>query len=192
MPLTARKIASRTALVTALASVAIGAPAAQAGPIASASANCRGADAQPGSVSATTFRASTLCLVNRERSARGMRKLRTNKRLGRAARGHAEDMVRRTYFAHDSLSGKTFIDRIEHAGYMRRAHSWTVGENLAWGTGHEATPRQIAIAWMHSPEHRANILKRRYREIGIGIVEAAPQHGAGHGATYATDFGSRH
>jgi uncharacterized protein YkwD len=44
---------------------------------------------------------------------------------------------------------------------------------------------------MHSPGHRANILNRRFRDIGIGIVLGAPvivpvSSGA---ATYTTDFG---
>lgn len=41
------------------------------------------------------------------------------------------------------------------------------GENLARGN---VTPRQVVNAWMRSPEHRANILKRRYTHIGVGSV----------------------
>ena len=33
-----------------------------------------------------------------------------------------------------------------------------------------ARPREIVAAWMNSPGHRANILHRRFREIGIGVV----------------------
>jgi uncharacterized protein YkwD len=45
---------------------------------------------------------------------------------------------------------------------------------------------------MHSDGHRRNILDRRFRHIGIGVVTGAP--GDVHGqpaATYTTDFGSR-
>jgi uncharacterized protein YkwD len=211
MSLTTRTFAPPTALAAALAALAIGVPAAQADTATSsvghmtagqskptskprartAGAGCPGTDARPGSVSVGSFRASTLCLLNRERRARGMRKLRTNKRLGRAARGHASDMAQRDYFAHDSLSGQSFTDRIRHTGYLSHARSWTVGENLAWGTGHKGSPREIVVAWMNSPEHRANILQRRFREIGIGVVGGAPQGNAQGGATYATDFGAR-
>jgi uncharacterized protein YkwD len=45
---------------------------------------------------------------------------------------------------------------------------------------------------MRSKGHRRNILDRRFRNIGIGVVNGAPEKG-GHGpaATYTTDFGFR-
>jgi uncharacterized protein YkwD len=48
-------------------------------------------------------------------------------------------------------------------------------------------------AWMGSPPHQANILDRRFREIGIGVAGGAPaQLGPGEqAATYATEFGQR-
>jgi uncharacterized protein YkwD len=45
-------------------------------------------------------------------------------------------------------------------------------------------------SWMASPGHRANILKRRFHVIGIGVVDGVPVAGGGAGATYTTDFGS--
>jgi uncharacterized protein YkwD len=46
--------------------------------------------------------------------------------------------------------------------------------------------------WMHSPGHRANILSRTFKEIGIGIARGAPESGqGGDAATYTTDFGFR-
>jgi uncharacterized protein YkwD len=134
---------------------------------------------------------STICLVNAERTQRGMRPLRINRRLSRAATRHAGDMVRRTYFSHDSLSGASFVDRIRKAGYLRGPRGWVVGENLAWGTGDRSSPAAIVQAWMNSPGHRANILQRRFREVGIGMVMAAPEELPGPAATYATDFGAR-
>ncbi len=41
--------------------------------------------------------------------------------------------------------------------------------------------------WMNSAGHRANILSRQFRLIGIGIANGRPTGGGG--ATYATDFG---
>jgi uncharacterized protein YkwD len=182
----ARTFALRTALAAVVAALAITAPAAQAG-----SAGCPNADARPGQASSQAFRSSTLCLLNRERSARGMRRLRQNRRLASAARGHATDMVRRDYFAHNSLNGSNPKDRIRRAGYLKRARKWVVGENLAWGTGSRGTPREIVVAWMNSPSHRVNILKRRFREVGIGIVGGAPTSSPRPAATYTTDFGAR-
>ena len=72
--------------------------------------------------------------------------------------------------------------------YTPRNAGWALGENLAWGTGRLATPREIMRAWMDSPGHRANIVKRSYREIGIGVVTGVPSD-RGAGATYTADFG---
>jgi uncharacterized protein YkwD len=45
-------------------------------------------------------------------------------------------------------------------------------------------------AWMHSPGHRANVLKPGFRELGVGVVARVPVGGAA-GATYTVDFGVR-
>jgi uncharacterized protein YkwD len=128
----------------------------------------------------------TLCLLNRERAQHGLRPLRLSKRLGRASLRHSRNMVRKHFFQHGN-----FVARILNARYVTRRQAWSLGENIAWGTGSLATPAQTVRAWMHSPGHRANILNRRFRDIGIGIVLGAPvivpvSSGA---ATYTTDFG---
>jgi uncharacterized protein YkwD len=156
---------------------------------ASASA-CGAADARPGQVSVRQLGLATRCLVNRERARRGLRRLRENRRLSLAARRHARDMALRNYFSHQSLSGATFLDRIRRTGYLRGASYWTVGENIAWGEGRLASPREIVRAWMGSPGHRANILARRFRNIGLGVARGAPVGGAD-GGTYVHTFGAR-
>ena len=96
-------------------------------------------------------------------------------------------MVAKRYFAHDSKSGATFSARIKRTGWTRSRRSYTIGENIGWGGGSLATPRSMVRAWMGSAGHRANILSRSFRMIGIGIANGAPN--GGDGATYATDFG---
>jgi uncharacterized protein YkwD len=162
-------------------------------PARAAQATCAHASASPRSASVAQTRAATLCLLNAERARHGLPNLRDNRRLRRAAQRHAGDMARRHYFAHDTPSGRSVVDRVRAAGYLRGVHAWTVGENLAWGSGRLATPRQIVAMWMHSPGHRANILSRSFREIGIGVSTGVPVSGdaAARGGTYATDFGSR-
>ena len=44
---------------------------------------------------------------------------------------------------------------------------------------------------MRSPDHRANILQRGFKEIGISIVNGAPIEDQTRAATYATEFGAR-
>jgi uncharacterized protein YkwD len=139
--------------------------------------------------SGTSARATTLCLVNAERAAHGVRPLRLDQRLSRAALRHSRDMVANRYFAHESRSGAGFSARIASTGWMRGRSRWNVGENLAWGSGALATPRAIVKAWMHSAGHRHNILQPRFHAIGIGIGAGAPA-GNGSGRTYTTDFGS--
>jgi uncharacterized protein YkwD len=153
---------------------------------------CKRAGAEPNKVSHRVVVRATLCLLNKARARHHVRRLRLHRRLGRAARGHSADMARRGYFSHNSRSGASFLDRIRRAGYLRRARRWSVGENIAWGTGRLATPRAIVRAWMNSPGHRANILNGRFREIGVGITYSAPVRVAGRSAaTYTTDFGMR-
>ncbi len=159
---------------------------------AKASSSCQNTTKRPGEASIDAMAASTVCLLNKQRARRGLRKLRLDSRLSRAARSHTVDMVRRNYFSHVSRSGSDIVDRLSRTGYMRGARAWTVGENLAWGSGTRSTPSEIMEAWMRSPGHKANILQRRFREIGIGVVFAAPRNVGGlPAATYTTTFGYR-
>ena len=50
-------------------------------------------------------------------------------------------MVSQGYFDHTSPDGDTFVDRILDAGYAKSNDGWTLGENLAWGTGDLSTAR---------------------------------------------------
>ena len=163
-----------------------------AGPASAAPAPCANADTKPGQGSEAVLATATVCLVNRERTRRGMRSLRTNARLSQAALSHTEDMVQKRYFEHVSKTGTDVVDRLLSTGYLGRVRSWLVGENLAWGTNSLSTPRQTVVNWMNSPGHRANILKRRFREIGIGVVFHAPSGTSDPvAATYTTTFGYR-
>jgi uncharacterized protein YkwD len=151
---------------------------------------CESAGATPAQAAKRTMVRATLCTLNAQRERYGLPPLRLNKRLSRAARRHARDMVRRDYFSHDSLGGGTFVDRIRRTGYLTGVRSWTVGENLAWGTDSRSAPRAITTMWMNSPGHRANILSASFREVGIGLVIGAPGVSGGSAATYATEFGA--
>jgi uncharacterized protein YkwD len=132
-------------------------------------------------------RDATLCLLNRVRARHGLPGFRLNAKLSRAARRHSRDMVRHRYFAHDSRNGRSPFDRMRATHYVPRSATWWLGENIGWGSGSLTQPAAMVRAWMHSPPHRANILSRHFRDIGIGIVPGAPVGGAG--ATYTTDFG---
>jgi uncharacterized protein YkwD len=149
---------------------------------------CVDADLAPDGANGDRIRDAILCLHNQIRRDRGLPLLRANGRLRDAAEGHSENMVSRGFFDHTTPTGVTMVDRILRSRYTNRNQGWTLGENLAWATGTMATPRGVVKMWMNSPGHRANILKRAYREIGVGVVTGTPT-GSSRGATYTTDFG---
>jgi uncharacterized protein YkwD len=163
-----------------------------AAPAKQRQAPCANADLMPVAGNLSTVRAAVLCLHNRERAAHGLPSLHESFKLRIAAAGHSNHMVSKHFFDHTSPSGSDMVDRILGTGYARN-QGWALGENIAWGTGDLATAAQIERAWMHSPAHKANILRRTYREIGIGIAVGAPVTDAGgmDGATYTADFGAR-
>ncbi|HEU0023538.1 MAG TPA: CAP domain-containing protein [Thermoleophilaceae bacterium] len=141
--------------------------------------------------SAKKLRLATLCLLNRERRQRGLRRLTVDPRLRLAARRHAADMVAKRYFAHVSLAGSDAADRIRAAGYMSHVSRWFVGENLVWGAGPFSTPVDRVRALMHSAPHRQNMLRGTFREVGVWVARRAPVHAAYHsGATYVLNFGA--
>jgi len=154
---------------------------------------CRGAHASAAD-DPRRASAATLCLLNRQRAAHGLRPLHRNRALATAAARHSRDMARRNFFAHTAPGGVTFADRIRGARYRPRG-GWSIGENIAWGSGRLASPAAIVRGWMRSPGHRANILDGRFRAIGVGVARGVPyaaSAGVGRrGALYTTDFGSK-
>ena len=151
---------------------------------------CASAGLAPSGGNLGRVKSVILCLHNAERRSRGLRPLRMNARLSRAATAHSRAMVQRKFFAHDAPGGGDVVSRARRAGYIPRSGRWTVGENLAYGSGPLGTPGKIMGAWMNSPGHKANVLTGRFKEVGIGIVIGAPVGGGG-GVTYTTVFGAR-
>ena len=153
---------------------------------------CRGADMRPGrsSSSRKIARRAVLCLLNKTRRAHGLKRLRGNARLVKAAVRHSQSMVGRGYFSHDDPAGAGPLDRVRRTGYLSGARAFATGENIGYGQDPTSTPRSMMRAWMASTPHRANILTGRFREVGIGGVPGTPGSGAA-GGTYTTVFGVR-
>ena len=181
----------RTLLVATVAAALLAPPAtAPADETGSPTQRCADADLQPTAGNLPRVRAAILCLHNRVRANRGLPALQENIRLRRAANGHSRSMVSNGFFAHTTPTGVTMTDRILRSRYVTRHQSWVLGENLAWGTGDLATPRAAIAAWLDSRSHRAIVLKRSYRDLGVGVVLGNPSSRHG-GATYTVDFGVR-
>lgn len=107
-------------------------------------------------------RVAVLTLVNGERARAGRRPLQLNWRLNRAAQSHADDMAARFYFAHNTLDGRAWDDRVRRLGY----DSARLGENIAQG---QSDAEQAVAEWMDSAEHRARILDPDYFCLGVGF-----------------------
>lgn len=106
-----------------------------------------------------------LDLVNEHRRRGGCDNVTVDQRLIIAANGHAADMARRGYFAHEDLHGDRAGERVEDAGYR-----WSrYGENIARG---QDSVFEVVNGWMHSPEHRENIMDCRLHEVGVGLAFA--------------------
>lgn len=113
-----------------------------------------------------------LSASNLSRSENQVTNLTLNPDLEEAAQTKAENMVRGNYWNHNTPDGKTPWDFIAASGYQYQA----AGENLAYGFN---SPDAIIDAWMHSPEHRANLLSTTYTEVGFGVAQSPNYVGQG-------------
>ena len=120
--------------------------------------------ANPGAPLATQVKAMR-CMTNFARQRRGKPALTGLPSLDRAARGKSADILRCDQFDHEAC-GREFTYWFERVGYDGPCTA--LGENIAWGTGSLGSVRNIFVAWIGSPGHRANILGG-FEEIGIGL-----------------------
>ncbi len=99
-------------------------------------------------------------------------------------------MTSENFFSHEGDG--TPASRAANAGYMAGARAWGIGEDLFWGAATLSTPKATVNAWMHSAPHRAVLLSRSFRQVGVGV-----DHGSPAGAdntntgTYTALFGYR-
>jgi uncharacterized protein YkwD len=167
----------------------LAAAAAFSSPAAAAKASCAHASAAPSQLTTPAATHALRCLINGVRRTHGLRAVRAEPRLHRAALAHARDMASRDFFGHVSPGGATMERRVRHAGYLRGGREWWLGEALAWGGGGAGAPRAILRVLLASAPHRAILLDPAFRDVGIGVARGAPS-GAGAGAlTITLDFG---
>jgi uncharacterized protein YkwD len=192
----ARKLAvvglsSVAALVSAMPAAAMQrdathTPAAATGEHVAAARGCPGARARASRLSRARLQSVLTCLVNRERARRGIRALRSDRRLRRAAGRHARDMVRHRYFGHQRAGGPDLGTRLDRAGWRGSA----AGETIAYGCGGASTARAAVRGWMASPGHSQLLLSGHYGRGGPGVAKRAPVD-CGSGATWVFDVGRR-
>jgi uncharacterized protein YkwD len=107
---------------------------------------------------ASTFRDA----LNALRRQNGLRGLREDADLARAAQAHAEDMAQHGYFSHTSRDGSTLFHRVRGADCQRAK---AFAENIGHG---QRSTQEIFEGWAESPGHRVNMLGRQYRSFGLG------------------------
>jgi uncharacterized protein YkwD len=108
--------------------------------------------------------------LNAERRKAGLPALRLQPSLSRAARRHAEDMLARSFYGHETPEGRTPLDRVKAGGYSPS----TVAENIARG---QFSVEEVMDGWMESRTHRVNILGRHFTEVGLGYAMGINESG---------------
>lgn len=114
------------------------------------------ADYQKANVSYDAQAVQVLNLVNAERAKVGAGPLRLAQDLQNAAAVRAEEITRS--FSHTRPDGRSCFTLV-------RDQKHTMGENIAAGS---STPEAVVDQWMHSPGHRANMLNKSFKELGVG------------------------
>lgn len=118
---------------------------------------------QPGNAAA--LRNDIAQRVNAERRKAGLGALSASSTLQKAAQSLACDNAVQGQWSHTGRNGSDLTARLRQAGYRFR----TANENVGRFRG----PETAVNWWMGSASHRANILSRNVREIGVGVALGA-------------------
>ena len=146
---------------------------------------CSGARAQISKASPAKLRSALLCLVNKQRAANGLQRLKLDRKLQRAAGRHARDMVENDYFAHQRAGGPDLTERLDRVGWTGAA--W--GENIAYGCGSSSSPKATLRTWMNSTTKLDLLMSGTARRGGRGGGAEAPC--GSKGAMWVLDVGKK-
>ena len=102
-------------------------------------------------------------LTNQERQNAGLQPLQYNEKLANAARKKAENMFDKDYWAHYGPSGETPWEFILGSGYQYEFAGENLAKNFLFSDG-------VVQAWMDSPTHRENIMRKEYTDVGFAVV----------------------
>lgn len=143
------------------------------------------------------FDSSVFCVLNERRAQYHLAPVRSNPLLCDAAWTYATSMLSGQFYGHDGcLDGRnncsTAIGRLRLLGYIRPGWAWVVGETLRGAYPETSTPSAVVEAWMVSPIHSVEVLKPRFREVGVASVHGLPNDFPyTEGVTVAAEFGFR-
>lgn len=111
-----------------------------------------------------SFAEQVVKLVNEERAKAGLSALEIDTDITAAANVRAKEI--KQLFSHTRPNGSSFSSALKEQGVSYRGS----GENIAWG---QKTPEQVMNGWMNSEGHRANILNKNFKNIGVGYYQDA-------------------
>jgi len=134
-------------------------------------ARCGEADAGVEHVSRSGLRKAVLCLTNKARAQHGTDRLGRDDELQKAAQRHANVMSQTGCLASRCPGEPDLEDRISKAGYFEEARKWAYAEN----SGCAVSAAAMVESWLESSVHRSNLLKSKFRDLGVGIVEKGPE-----------------
>jgi uncharacterized protein YkwD len=133
-------------------------------------------------------RDAMLCLHAYARRQAGVPPVRLVARLSRSTRVKADWIRSCGSFSHTPC-GRALESVFQLVGYDEGP--WAGGENLAWGTGSRAPARAIFVAWLNSPEHRRNIVRSDWRELGVTRTRSKLLFGYANVTLWVVHFGRR-
>jgi uncharacterized protein YkwD len=103
-------------------------------------------------------------LLNGARTTAGAGSVTFDARLGRAAQGHAADLVTNNRFSHTGTNSSTVGDRATAQGY----NYTLIGENIARG---QQTVQSVMTDWTNSTTgHHENNINPAFEDFGLGVT----------------------
>jgi uncharacterized protein YkwD len=144
---------------------------------------CAGGD--DAGVPARVQKRAMLCLVNWTRRHAGLGRLRWSRMLANAAGSKADVIASCGDFSHFPCGTRW------PATATRRGPYSVWGENLFYASRPVATPRAALLAWLESPEHRAILFGRVWRDLGVTVQYARALGGNPRVSIWVLEVGGR-
>ena len=102
-------------------------------------------------------------LINKYRRDNGLKPLKLDAQLTKAAKAHSRDLAKWDRISHFGSDGSNPWDRVKRVGYKARM----AAENV--GTG-QTTLQEVMAGWKKSPGHNKNLLLPDAEHMGIALV----------------------
>jgi len=130
-----------------------------------------------GAINETAAESTLFDSINDQRADAGRERLARSDDLRDAAQAHARDMHQRNFYGHENPDGEQPWDRAACRA-SENIHRGEVTSNLRGYGSDEAfdTTTSDGIGtytvsgWTNSPDHRENMLRPKWREMGVGVV----------------------